>query len=127
MMTILTLAGLLYLAACHTRSALHDVPAVITNPTGQSRAELYRVVSSALNGAPLTIADDALTRDSTLIIEREGRHNADGVPLTGRDRGRPEQFRLVKNGSRCMLVHERSGQRFTLAAVTCSPKREPRS
>jgi hypothetical protein len=126
MMTILTLAGLLCLAACHTRSTLHDMPAVITNPTAQSRAELYRVVSSALNGVPLTIADDALTSDSTLIIERARARNAGGVPLTGRDSGRPEQFRLVKNGSRCVLVHERSGQRFTLASVTCSPKRELR-
>jgi hypothetical protein len=125
-MTVLTVAGMLYLAACRTRSAQRDVPAVITNPTAESRAEILRLVSGALNGAPLTIADDALPRDSTLIIEHARPRNADGVPLTGRDIGRPEQFRLMQNGSRCVLVHERSGQRFTLASATCSPRREPR-
>jgi hypothetical protein len=29
---------------------------------------------------------------------------------------------LVKNGSRCLLVHERTGKRWTLQAATCAPK-----
>lgn len=118
----LTVAGLLCLAACATVSAQRDVPAVITSPSPASRAELVRVVTRALNGAPPTIADDALTRESALIIERARARGADGAPLTGRDTGRPEHFRLVKNGSRCVLVHERSGKRFTLASATCSPR-----
>lgn len=96
---------------------------MIANPTAESHAELVRVVSRALNDAPLTIADDALTRDSTLIIERVPPRDAAGVPLSGRERGRPEHFRLlVKNGSRCELVHERSGRRWTLESATCSPR-----
>ena len=78
-------------------------------------------MSGALNGAPITLADDALTRDSALIIERPQPRTADGVPLSGRERGRPEHFRLVKNGSRCVLVHEGTGKRWTLKAATCSP------
>jgi hypothetical protein len=118
----LTVAGLLCLAACATVPPQRDVPAVITSPTAKSRAELVRVVSRALNAAPLTIADDALTRDSALIIERARARGPDGAPLTGRDTGKPEHFRLVKNGSRCVLVHEGSGKRFTLASATCSPR-----
>ena len=95
---------------------------MITNPTAQSRAELVRVVSRALNGASVTIADDALTGDSTLIVERAARRDAQGLPLDGRETGRPEQFRLVKNGSRCVLVHERTGRRWTLASTSCSPR-----
>lgn len=117
----LTMAGMLSLAACATMSGRPDVPAVLTNPTAESRAELVRRVSGALHGAPITIADDALTRDSTLIIERTPPRTADGVPLSGRETGRPEHFRLVKNGSRCVLVHERTGKRWTLKAATCSP------
>ena len=122
MATVAAIAGILALASCQTRSARGDVPALLTNPTAQSRAELVRVVSSALNGAPLTLADDALTRDSALIIERARPRDAEGMPLTGRDMGRPEHFRLVKNGSRCVLVQERTGRRWTLASATCSPK-----
>jgi hypothetical protein len=97
------------------------VPAIIVKPTKESRAELARVVSSALNGAPVTLADDALTRESLLIIERAHPRDANGVPLSGRDFGRPEHFRLVKIGERCALVHERTGERTTLPSTTCEP------
>jgi len=109
-------------AGCATAPPAQDVPAVITSQTPEGRAELVRVVSQALHGAPLTLADDALTRESTLIIERARARGPDGTPLLGRDTGRPERFRLVKNGSRCELVHEGSGRRFALRSVTCAPR-----
>jgi hypothetical protein len=118
----LTMAGALSLAACAAISGRRDLPAVLTNPTAQTRAALARAVSGALHGAPVTIADDALTRDSTLIIERAQARAPDGVPLSGRERGRPEHFRLVKNGTRCVLLHERTGGRWTLQAATCAPR-----
>jgi hypothetical protein len=107
------IAAVLLLSAC--ASALADVPAVIEKPTSESRAELALAVSSALNGAPVTLADDALTRDSLLIIEKAHR-------LTGRELDKPEHFRLVKSGKHCALVHERTGKRTTLASTTCLPK-----
>ena len=121
MLTPLAAAGLLALASCQARPASEDVPALVTRPSAESRAELARIVASALTGGPLTLADDALTRDSTLIIERVRHRDTGGVPLAGRELGRPEHFRLVKNGARCVLVHEGSGRRFTLASTTCSP------
>ena len=102
-------------------SAQPDVAAVIDKPTKESRAELAQAVSSALNGAPVTLADDALTRDSLLIIERVHPRDASGAPLSGRDFARPEHFRLVKAGEHCALVHERTGKRTTLASTTCQP------
>jgi hypothetical protein len=95
-------------------SAQPEVAAVIDRPTKESRAELAQAVSRALNGAPVTLADDALTKDSLLIIEKAHR--------TGRDFGTPEHFRLVKAGNQCALVHERSGKRMPLASTTCLPK-----
>ncbi len=112
----------LILAGCHARSSPPEVPAIITSPTAESRAELHRVVSGALNGAPITIAADALTGDSTLIIERNPPRDSRGLPLDGRQRGRPERFQLVKNGPRCLLIHERTGRRWPLSSVTCSPR-----
>ena len=124
-MTVLAAAALLGLAACATATGRPDLPALLTNPTAESRAELVRAVSGALHGAPITLADDALTRDSTLIIERTRPRTANGVPLSGRETGRPEHFRLVKNGTRCVLVHEDTGKRRTLKAATCSPVPSP--
>jgi len=117
----LAVAALLAGTACATASGREDRPAVLTTPTAASRAELARTLSAALHGAPVTIAADALTRESTLIIERTPPRTASGVPLSGRETGRPEHFRLVKQGSRCVLVHERTGERWTLKAATCAP------
>jgi hypothetical protein len=107
-------------AACATAPPAKGVPAVITSPTPESRAELVRVLGRALHGAPLALADDALTRESTLIIERARARGPDGTPLQGRDPGRPERFRLVKDGPGCVLVHEGSGRRFPLPSATCT-------
>ena len=115
-------AGALAVAACAARSSPRDVPAVMTHPTPESRAELVRVVSRALGGMPVTLADDALSGDGTLIVERAPRRDAEGRPVAGRETGRPEHFRLVQDGSRCVLVQERTGERFTLESATCSPR-----
>jgi len=109
-------------AACPARSGTGDVPAVLTAPTAESRREIVRVVSGALDGASVTVADDALTRDDTLIIERAPARDASGRPLDGREKGRPERFRLLRVDSRCVLVHERTGRRFTLESATCSAR-----
>ena len=102
-----------------------ELPALISNPTPQSRAELRRVLSAALGGAPVTIADDALTHTSVLIIERAVPRDGQGRPLnslTGRTLERPVRFHLVKAGNRCMLVREGSGGRWELTETMCVPE-----
>ena len=118
MTTAWAVAAMLGVAACATG---RDLPAVLTKPTAESRAELARTLSDALQGAPVTLADDALTRDGTLIIERIQPRTTDGTPMSGRERGRPWHFRLVRNGSRCVLVDDDTGKRWTLKAATCAP------
>jgi len=106
------------LASCATPAGLRSenasegVPAVIVDPTPQSRAALLQAVAGALNGAQPLLADDALTRESTLLVERR--------LLEGRDRVAPEKFRLLLIDARCVLVHETSGKRAVLAGTTCA-------
>lgn len=116
------LAATLALSGCLLRVAPPFVPAVLTSPTARTRAELARVVSRAMNGAPVTLADSALTSDDVLIVDRVVRRDARGRELNGREIGRPEHFRLVKHGSRCVLVHEPAGRRWTLRSATCQPR-----
>ena len=108
-------------AACGTLPSDKEVPAVIVAPTAQSRDDLRQALASAFNGAPVTLADDALTHESLLIIERAQARDASGVPLSGRELGRPEQFRLVKSGTRCILIQVSSGKRWTLVNTQCAP------
>jgi len=112
----------LALSACLGHTPPRDVPAVLTHPTAETRAELAQVVSQALGGAPVTLADDALTADSTLIVDRTTRRDAQGRPLQGRRTELPERFQLVKSASRCVLIHEGSEGRWTLTRATCAPR-----
>jgi hypothetical protein len=115
----LALAALMALSACARGLAQEQTPAVIDNPTDQSRAALAAAVSTALDGTAVTLADDALVREDVLVIERVRPRDARGIPFGGRDLGRPEHFRLFKVGTQCVLVHERTGARQVLAATLC--------
>src|SRR5207244_4525833 len=107
--------------ACVALSAQPDNAAVIVHPTAASRAELSRAVSVALQGAPVTLADDALTRDSLLIIEPSHPRDASGLPLNGRERRKPEQFRLVKRDRKSTRLN--SSHQIISYAVFCLKKK----
>ncbi len=131
-MTLRLLAGIccagIVLTACKASptpnegSLQGDRPAVIVNPTPESRAELQRVVSDMLFGAEVRLADDALTGSSTLTIERRHIRSLEDPPLSGRDLGQPERFRLLTTGTECVLVHEPDKARYELVETDCVPE-----
>ena len=108
------------IVACSAPELNLDVAALRTSADLESKTELQNVVSSALDGVAITIADDALTRESTLIIERGMRRRIDGPPELGRDLGRPQHFRLVIDARQCFLVHQETGLRWMLTATECA-------
>lgn len=112
--------ALLASGACGTLAA-QDQPAVIAPATQQTRAELARVVALAVNGQPVTLAEDALTRDSVLTIERRTPAGQQGRAATGRTLEEPERFTLVLRSARCVLVRAADGRAFPLEDVRCVP------
>ena len=119
-------AEVILLAGCATSSS-RDVPAVIVNPTPQSRAELSLAVQRALHSDPVLLADDALTQSSLLPIDRMPRRDSHGRLLNGLEIGRkPEVFRLVQSGSSCVLIHDDVDHlRQPLTATRCQPAPRP--
>ena len=115
----LSVLTLIALPACGAWPAARGAPAIIAHPTAASRAELEFAVSSALGGMPVRLADDALTRDSSLIIAHAQARDARGLPLNGRELRRPQHFRLLMRGSRCVLLHVESGKSRVLTHTSC--------
>ncbi|HEV2268176.1 MAG TPA: hypothetical protein VGR92_01860 [Steroidobacteraceae bacterium] len=115
------LLGILSIAlpACRAWPDAAAAPAIITHPTAASRTDLERAVSQALGGMPVRLADDALTRNSLLIIARAQARDAHGLPLNGRELGRPQHFRLLRRRSQCALLHLETGTLRVLAHTTC--------
>lgn len=117
----LALGSFFFLTSCALSQAQPGTPAVIVEPSAASRAALLSAVSDALGVANVTLADDALTRSSTLIIEHTRPRDAGGRQLNGRDLDRPQHFQLVQNGARCTLIHQESGKRMQLKQTVCMP------
>lgn len=104
--------------ACTTLTAAEQ-PALIELPTPESKAELTRVLGEAFPGRSVTIADDALTRDSVLLIERRAIKGLEGSPASGRSLEMPEVFRLVLRDRRCELIRSSDQRRWALSETSC--------
>ena len=108
--------------ACATPAPEPEQAAVIVQASAQSRAALQSAVSKALHRGSVRLADDALTRDSILLIEPVRPRDAAGLPLQGRETRTPERFRLVKSGGSCILIHERRNETYELPQTKCAVK-----
>jgi len=109
--------------ACTTLAAAEQ-PALIERPTPESRAELLRILGDVFNGRSVTLADDALTRDSVLVIERRALKGLEGDPAGGRSLETPVQFRLVINQGHCELIRSSDQRRWTLTETRCIATRD---
>jgi hypothetical protein len=115
--TLIVLASLL--AACGAQPVEPNVPALLSNPGPVTLEEIEQTISIALNVTKITLAADALTKNSVLVIERRLQRSIDRPPVMGRDLGRPHRFQLVIEGSQCVLVDQQSGQHWPLVNVEC--------
>lgn len=108
------------LIGCAARQLPDGEPAVIVNPDAKSRAELQAIVRTALHGAQVTLAADALTNSSLLAIEHNAPARMDAPPATGRVLGRGEEFLLLRDGTQCVLKQQSSGLRWLLFDTECA-------
>ncbi len=109
----------LVIAGCQSLVSGEDIAARITNPTDHSRAALQNTINDVLN-THVALADDALTDSSVLTIEQHPPRNMQNLPAQGRNMDKPIQFRLVLNGSECILVDQRDNSRYPLEKTTCA-------
>ena len=114
--------AVLLISGCQTMNAAADVPALITAPDDASRAALRETISAIFGGRNVPLADDALTRSSLLLIERNLRGSLEAPPATGRVMEEPIRFRLVKSGDDCVLVDLRDQSRHLLPDTSCTPE-----
>lgn len=105
-------------AGCKNVAPDTDQAAVIVDPDAASRAALQETVNAALH-TDVTVADNALTDSSILIIERKIPQSIEGSPAQGRNMEMPIQFRLVTDGTNCILVDQRDASRHILADTRC--------
>lgn len=109
------------LAGCAQSAPVADRPARLLDPDATVRSELRSVVAAALGRSDVLLADDALTTDDLLILERTPRQDPLGHRVPGRDLGAPEHFRLLRSSGQCVLLHVGSERRWVLEHARCEP------
>ena len=107
------------LTGCQTVNTALDRPARIVNADADSRAALQAAVNEAL-GTEVLLAQDALTDTSLLTIERWPAGTMENPVPQGRSLERPVLFRLVINGSDCILIDQRNESRHVLEDTDCA-------
>ena len=115
---LLIAALVIGVGGCRTVATDHDKAARIIHADDASRAALQRAVNDALN-TNVTLADNALTESSLLIIERSPPRSMQSLPAQGRNMDVPIQFRLVINREDCILIDQRDRSRYELENTTC--------
>lgn len=108
----------LAIAGCQTVASEHDQSARIVNPDEASRTALQSVVDNVLN-THVTLDDNALTESSFLSIERNPPRTMQNPKPQGRIMEPPFLFRLVVNGSDCILIDQRDRGRYLLENTIC--------
>lgn len=111
----------LLLAGCVQSTPEAEAPARLLDPDAAVHAELRSVVAAAIGQAEVALADDALTVDGLLTLERTPRQDPLGHRMPGRDFGEPERFQLLRAAGQCILLHVRSERRWVLEQARCEP------
>ena len=112
--TLLLAACLAAAAGCQSTEE-QGVPAVLAPSAETSQPHpLAGTISYLLNGADVTLADNAFYDSSEVIIE--GRQ-------LGRNFEKPHHVKLWLVGDLCVLEHVESGQRVRVFGVSCQAER----
>ena len=100
-----------------------EMPAVSVHSSKRSLQELRITVARMIGVASVAVGSDAFVQTSLLVIEKARPRGRDGIQLSGRDYDKPEQFRLFKSNTACVLVRLRTGARELLPNTQCVVER----
>lgn len=116
---LVIISMVLLASACKTIEPAQAKPAIISNPSPETTAELTDVMSTIYGGRPVTIAPDVLTETNILSIQIAP-HEKDGLPVMGAIEDMPRQFQLLKHESDCYLYDSQNDTLYPLDTVQCS-------
>tara|TARA_B110000495_G_C22454164_1_gene283373 strand:- start:51 stop:428 length:378 start_codon:yes stop_codon:yes gene_type:complete len=109
---------ILFLVACSSTGLF---PALRFPNLISERILLESALSEMLNGVGVIVSDYAFINSSNLIIERRPNQTAENQDRNlGRDYlGKPDHFRLWKQGDDCLLEHLETGEMKNVDGLSC--------
>lgn len=109
------------LSAC-TLKAHEPVPAILPDNSSEARAEIIEIVSNALGGKKIAIAQDVFQESSRLLLGTKPVIAPNGVTVYGSDKSSTLVFELVKQGDDCLLKRLDTMHTWPLKTTLCLKK-----
>ena len=104
------------LASC---LATQPFPALLEQPSADSRLLLEKAIGDLLNSRPIKLADNVFTKKNSVIIERGQPKNNLGRLLDGREIRPADSVSLYTKNGKCYLRHDQSNQIKLLGNIKC--------
>jgi hypothetical protein len=98
------------------------VPALLVQPSAQSRLILEKAIGDLLNSQPVKLADNVFTLKNTVIIEPNQPKDNQGRLLDGREIRQADTFTLLTEDGKCYLRHDQNGHIVLLGNISCKEK-----
>ncbi len=117
------LGSLLLLAGCSLQAEglrINEAsPALLSESSTDSKAELQHAIASLLKTEEVLIADDAFMQSSRLSLSRAPHTDPNGQLIMGRNFEMPDMVQLLIMDKQCFVYHEKSDQNRPLPLSKC--------
>ncbi|MCL2908779.1 hypothetical protein [Shewanella aquimarina] len=98
------------------------VPAIVSEPSAESLAELENAIAKLLQMNKVTLAADAFTQNSRLALERTPHTDPNGQLLMGRSFELPQIVQLWISGDKCFVADAEEHRSAPLTVTRCTPE-----
>ncbi|MCW8875741.1 MAG: hypothetical protein OQK51_01675 [Kangiellaceae bacterium] len=113
-----------FLGGCKTVSLENAKPAVVTSHSDQSISALRAAIKDVLNNTQVTVAGNAFTQSSRLVLQRKPIIGPDGLPVQTRVDESPITIKLYKVQNKCVIEYVQNAKLKIVEDLECEIKAE---
>lgn len=121
--SLLILAPLV-LSSCSATQPLHPIPALLVQPTIDSRLVLEHAIGDLFNSQPIKLASNVFIQKSTVIIKSHLVKDSRGSLLDGREMRQADTVSLLTEDGKCYVKHDQTGNIKFINNISCLATQE---
>ena len=110
------------LSSCLATQVSQPVPAMLDQPSSDTRLLLESAIGDLLKSQPIKLSDNVFLQKSTVIIGRSQPKDGRGNLLNGREIRKADTVSLLTEDGKCYLKHDQSGQITVVGNISCKAK-----
>jgi hypothetical protein len=109
----------LVLNSCSATQPLHPIPALLAQPSQDSRLVLEHAIGDLFNSQSIKLANTVFTHRSTVIIESRVAKDSRGNLLNGREIRQADSVSLLTEDGKCYVKHDQTGNIKFVKNISC--------